>query len=157
MRDSWLPPLLGSGLLALMLGIGLGESTISLVKPIFYSPLPLSPRERGAIFRPRAAPVSPFVYGWDDGALARQSDCEGCGAQVSIASYSATVPYFGEWRESVPSRSAMDVNEPEVAKVEPIQMSQPDPRVLRYTSFPVEEPAVEEPASDDEREVEISG
>lgn len=149
-----LPALGGSILAAVVAGIHLGQSSISLINPIYFQGPALHPRERGAAIEERSLAAQPpadgQLYGWEKGRAARAADCRDCEAlQARDAyAYSAEVPYFGsreELRAADAQRPAAQPSHEEFA-VEPIPVEEiVDPRspVLRYAYYPVEQPSEE--------------
>jgi hypothetical protein len=90
-------------LLAIVLGINLGNATVEGINPIHFQP-PAAPRLREPVLD--EAPPAPLsrrlpsyseIYGWEEGQAAYLQDC---GAACSgDGSYSASVPYFGSREE----------------------------------------------------------
>ena len=97
-------PLIGGSLLAaVVVGIHLGESSIGLIKPIYFQGPAPHPRDRGAAIEDSttltpARTTYASLYGWEDGNAARAATCNDCDAPAppSPKAYSAVVPYFGE-------------------------------------------------------------
>lgn len=96
-------PVIGFSLLgAAAFGVHLGESAVSLIKPIYFQAPPVHPRDRGAAIHEselgRSGPAYADLYGWEEGHAARAADCGDCEAlQARDAyAYSARVPYFGD-------------------------------------------------------------
>lgn len=102
---SWTLPLLGVALLvAVMIGVGLGNATVSGINPIYFDPArpprlrPLVLDEVPATNLSRRMPSYGQLYGWEQGQAAMAADCgPGCGQGTA---YTASVPYFGSREES---------------------------------------------------------
>ena len=97
-----LPVMGGSLLAAVIVGLQLGQSSVSLINPIYYQAPPLHPRLRGAAIDERSLDRTPEpaygqLYGWEQGYAARAADCGNCEALRArdAFAYSARVPYFG--------------------------------------------------------------
>lgn len=141
---SW-PALAASLLLAVILGLHLGQSSVSLINPIYYQAPPLHPRDRGAAIDERALgqaePAYAQLYGWEQGYAARAADCGNCealqarAAYASPAAYSARVPYFGNQAEPrVTLAVAEEVYPDRLAARADVTA---DPVVHRYAYYPV--------------------
>ena len=156
-----LPILGGSLLVAVALGVHLGESSVGLINPIYFQEAPLHPRERGAAIDERslnrAQPAYADLYGWEQGHAAIAADCGDCDALRArdAYAYSARVPYFGnraevraavaEARDELGERFA-EVPEEVVPRVSPIE---------RYAYYPVSDD--DYAVSDDDRGYRSSG
>ena len=98
---SW--PVMAASLLgAVVAGLQLGQSSVSLINPIYYQAPPLHPRLRGAAIDESTLnrtpePAYAQLYGWEQGHAARAADCGNCEALRArdAYAYSAEVPYFG--------------------------------------------------------------
>ena len=98
---SW--PVMAASLLgAVVAGLQLGQSSVSLINPIYYQAPPLHPRLRGAAIDESTLnrtpePAYAQLYGWEQGQTARVADCGNCEALRArdAYAYSAQVPYFG--------------------------------------------------------------
>jgi hypothetical protein len=102
--------LTGSLLVAALAGITLGTSTVGAVNPIFFTEVPVHPRDRGAAVDPREiearrlarqAAVYDEFYGWNEGSAALSLACAGCTRQAYVGGQIAgpSVPYFGSREE----------------------------------------------------------
>lgn len=141
---SW-PALAASLLLAVIVGLQLGQSSVSLINPIYYQAPPLHPRDRGAAIDERALasarPAYAELYGWEEGYAARAADCGNCealqvrGAYASPAVYSARVPYFGGHSEPRVTLAVAEDVYPDRLAARPDVTA--DPVVHRYAYYPV--------------------
>lgn len=148
-------PVLGVALLvAAGAGVYLGESSIGMIKPVYFQGPALHPRDRGAAvdpnqIRPRA-PAYADHYGWVEGRTALAQDCGDCDALAArdAHAYSAVVPYFGS-REDARPGPEVDNKEVETVYREPprSRASEAAIRIERYAHYPVSE--VELPANAD--------
>lgn len=159
-------PALGAALLvAAGTGVYLGESSIGLIKPVYFEGPALHPRDRGAAIDPNriAARQASFsdLYGWVEGDAAMVRDCGDCEALRArdAHAYSAVVPYFGG-EERVRLAVAQAPEEPEYV-VEEIQVQTPEvsparERIERYAYAPVtdEEAADAKPEAEPEEAYE---
>ena len=144
MQSPFTLPILGASLLAAVaFGVHLGESSIGLIKPIYFQDPPLHPRDRGAAIDEarlhRSPPATVALYGWEQGYSARAMDCRDCpGARArDTYAYSARVPYFGsrsELRAAV--AEARDQLGERFAEV-PEDLSPRYSDVERYAYYPV--------------------
>ena len=70
-----LPALGASVLVAIALGVHLGESSVGLINPIYFQGPPLHPRDRGAAIEEgslhRSQTAYADLYGWEQGHAAR--------------------------------------------------------------------------------------
>lgn len=103
MVKAWTWPVLGAALLlAIIVGINLGNAAVDGINPIHFQP-PAEPRQRPiAIEVPpiglsRRQPTYAELYGWEEGNRALAGECPGCAA--GTGTYSASVPYFGSREE----------------------------------------------------------
>jgi hypothetical protein len=152
-----LPALGGSVLVAVALGIHLGQSSIGLINPIYFQGPAVHPRDRGAAIaetrvRPRVVAATQ-LYGWADGVAARAEDCRNCAAieardahaAPEIHGYSAEVPYFGsrEERQRVDLQDEAELRALEAVaervQAEEAAAAKVTPAV-RYAYYPVEQP-----------------
>ena len=100
---------LGAGsIVAVMMGISLGNSSISQINPIHFQGAALHPRDRGAALDPNAPTVIPNryeqLYGFAEGQQVRAIDCAGCtfgppAMPTEPGVYAAAAPYFGSREE----------------------------------------------------------
>ena len=127
-------------------GVHLGASTVEQMNPLYFQPLPVHPRERGAAVDPSQlpppAPRFADYYGWEQGQAARLSDCQDCEALAARDSYSDLRYAVVEtgWR---PEPVAAYAPEAEAApQEEAVEQAVP---IEAYASFQIEEkPAAEE-------------
>jgi hypothetical protein len=102
---------LGAGsIVAVMLGVSLGNAAISQINPVYFSGAAVHPRDRGAALDPDAPTVIPNryeqLYGFNEGQQARAADCFGCtfgppAMPAEAGVYAASAPYFGSREERV--------------------------------------------------------
>lgn len=135
-------------LVAVVLGIQLGASTIEEIKPFYFQGAAVHPRDRGAAVDESSlnrAPPSTYagLYGWDEGDAARVAGCGGdCGALRSdrTYAYSAVVPYFGPGGRRVREQAVVE-DEVVVPRDEaiggPVEPMAQKPDVSRYTDYPL--------------------
>jgi len=152
----------GSLLAAVVFGIHLGESSIGLIKPIYFQGPAVHPRDRGAAIDESSLPLparSAYsdLYGWDEGHAALAAECAGCGSvRVHRANYSAEVPYFGSRREL---RNAVEQARDELGEnfVQPPEPVGPrDQPMLRYAYYPISEDEVVAPPPETARPEEAA-
>ncbi len=136
-------PALGAALLvATGTGVYLGESSIELIKPVYFQGPALHPRDRGAALDPNAirarAPAFTDLYGWVEGDAALVRDCGDCAALQARDShaYSAVVPYFGPGEDARGAVRQASV-EPEFVEQAPSEASKVAARLERYANSPV--------------------
>lgn len=103
MVRAWTLPVLGVALLlAIVVGVNLGNAAIDGINPIHFQPRQ-EPRQR-----PIAVETSPIglshrqptyaeLYGWEEGNRALAAECPGCDGRGGT--YSAAIPYFGSREE----------------------------------------------------------
>lgn len=90
-------------LVAIMLGINLGNAAVKGINPIHFRP-PAEPRQRALVSdEASTAPLSrrlpnySELYGWEEGQVAHLQDCgDACSGD---GTYSASVPNFGSREE----------------------------------------------------------
>jgi hypothetical protein len=135
-------------LVAVVLGLQLGASTIEEIKPFYFQGAAVHPRDRGAAIDESGLnrmppPTYSDLYGWDEGSAARVADCGGdCGALRSdrTYAYSAVVPYFGPGRTRVREDAVVE-NGVVVHRGEamggPVEPVSEKPDVSRYTDYPL--------------------
>lgn len=93
------------------LGVHLGNSTISAIKPNLFLGAAVHPRDRGAAIDPREIEARRLarrqasydrLYGWDEGNRALRLACSHCGGDPPrmAALYDARIPYFGSREEA---------------------------------------------------------
>jgi hypothetical protein len=150
-------PVLGASLLvAVVVGVHLGESSVGLINPIYFQEPPLHPRDRGAAIDEaslnRRGPAFADLYGWEQGYAARAADCGNCEALRArdAYAYSAEVPYFGSGSRL---RSAVAVARDELGErfaALPDHVSPRNAEVERYAHYRI----VAEPESEPEPEPE---
>lgn len=124
-------------------GVYLGESSIGLIKPVYFQGPAIHPRDRGAALDPNAIrarePAFSDLYGWVEGDAALVRDCGDCEALRARDAhvYSAVVPYFGSTGEvRLASREA--VEEPQADYEAPVsRASEAAARIQRYANYPV--------------------
>lgn len=100
---------LGAGsIVAVMLGISLGNGAIASINPVYFRGAAVHPRDRGAALDPGAPTVIPnryeHLYGFAQGQQARAIDCAGCtfgppAIPAEAGVYTAGAPYFGSREE----------------------------------------------------------
>ena|SRR5688572_15957562 len=140
-----LPALGASVLVAVALGVHLGESSIGLINPIHFQGPPLHPRDRGAAIEEgslhRSQTAYADLYGWEQGHAARAADCGDCDALRArdAYAYSAQVPYFGgrEGLRAAVVQARDDLGE-RFAEV-PEDLSPRVSQIERYAYYPVTE------------------
>jgi len=102
---------------AIVVGVLLGNSTISSINPAHFSDAATDLRGRGAAAlaqAPQPVPLYGAQYSRDEAALIRAAVCPGCDAPAtsSVFFYPAAVPYFGSREEralaEVRERRAID-------------------------------------------------
>lgn len=120
-------------LIAIVLGINLGNATVEGINPIHFQ-MPAQPRLRPPVLE--EAPAAPLsrrlpnyseLYGWEEGQAAYLQECgAGCGGE---GTYSASVPYFGSREElEAAQRRAMRVIDRDFAEetAESMNREKPD-------------------------------
>ena len=156
MHSPFTLPMLGASVLvAVVLGVHLGESSVGLINPIYFQGAPLHPRDRGAAIEEgslhRSQTAYADLYGWEQGHAARAADCGNCEALRArdAYAYSAQVPYFGG-RQALRTAvvEARDDLGERFAEV-PEDLSPRVSDIERYAHYPVSEDA-------DEPEVEMA-
>jgi len=103
MVRAWTWPALGALLLlAIIVGVNLGNAAVDGINPIHFQPRQ-EPRQRAiAIEAPpiglsRRQPTYAELYGWEEGNRALAAECPGCDG--TGGTYSAAIPYFGSREE----------------------------------------------------------
>ena len=98
----------GGSIVAVMVGISLGNGAISSINPAYFQGAAVHPRDRGAALDPNAPTVIPNryeqLYGFAQGQQARAIDCAGCtfgppAMPAEAGVYAASAPYFGSREE----------------------------------------------------------
>jgi hypothetical protein len=98
----------GGSIVAVMVGISLGNGAISSINPAYFQGAAVHPRDRGAALDPNAPSVIPNryeqLYGFAQGQQARAIDCAGCtfgppAVPAEAGVYAASAPYFGSREE----------------------------------------------------------
>lgn len=143
----------GGGVLAVIVGISLGNGAISQIDPLYFQGAALHPRDRGAAVDPTRPTVIAntyaHLYGFAEGRNARSMECPGCSfARPGVAGLQmASAPYFGS-REEYLQRQARERREIdqtyERRRDEAIERlaSVNDDRIQRYTHYRVSEDEV---------------
>lgn len=146
MHSPFTLPALGASLLvAVALGVHLGESSVGLINPIYFQGPALHPRDRGAAIEEgslhRSQTAYADLYGWQQGHAARAADCGNCEALRArdAYAYSAQVPYFGgrEALRTAVVQARDDLGE-RFAEV-PDDLSPRVSDIERYAYYPVSE------------------
>lgn len=114
-------------LVAALIGIQLGGSAVSAINPLFFTELPLHPRDRGVAVDPRelearrlqrqAAAYDKF-YDWGDGGASLRL-ASAVGGQFTPAMVPGEVPYFGSREEIAASDARMlrEIEERDQARI----------------------------------------
>lgn len=123
-----------------VLGVQLGNATISAIKPNFFLGAAVHPRDRGKAIDPREIEARRLarlqsrydsLYGWEEGNRALQAVCGNCQAPAShaVAVYDARVPYFGslEEQEADERREDEEIDRRYQARLEPLEVAENSP------------------------------
>lgn len=103
MVRAWTWPILGVALLlAIVVGVNLGNAAIDGINPVHFQPRQEPHQRPIAIETPpiglnRRQPTYAELYGWEEGNRALAAECPGCDG--TGGTYSAAIPYFGSREE----------------------------------------------------------
>jgi len=134
-------PAIGSAALAVGLGVQLGASTIREINPIHFQGPPIHPRDRGAAIdpaalRPPAQSAYAQAYGWGEGERARA-------AASGYEDFDFAPPPIvrraadASWQQEAAPLALPPWPRGEVSA---------HPEIERYTDYPIEQRAADEPA-----------
>ncbi|HEY0012400.1 MAG TPA: hypothetical protein VGB79_06050 [Allosphingosinicella sp.] len=149
-------------------GVHVGESAIGQINPLYFQGAAVHPRDRGVVVDEAAlveqGPRFAQLYGWAEGAAARNADCINCEALSARDAYAgAGAPHQAlletGWRAE-PQTAAWSP-EPEDALTpvtdEPTPFEAQRAELGRYAAYQIEETPEGEPAEAEAETADVAG